>query len=158
MNPTAGGCEEISKTKLFENVLVPVKWIGEGCRESSRRSPTPSAVRADQPRADDDVHARHRYAHRRGPSGAVVLGTGFALTPTDAKAEYGAGQLANVVNALVVERLLAPTGPYGHVLRPGDGKEPESIAYVQCAGSRDQTLGVEYWLPAADLVLTACSP
>jgi heterodisulfide reductase subunit A len=44
----------------------------------------------------------------------------------------------------VVERLLAPTGPYGHVLRPGDGKEPESIAYVQCAGSRDQTLGVEY--------------
>jgi len=29
-------------------------------------------------------------------------------------------------------------------LRPGDGKEPESIAYVQCAGSRDETLGVEY--------------
>ncbi|MBT7072594.1 MAG: CoB--CoM heterodisulfide reductase iron-sulfur subunit A family protein, partial [Anaerolineae bacterium] len=28
--------------------------------------------------------------------------------------------------------------------RPGDGKEPDSIAYVQCAGSRDQTLGVEY--------------
>jgi heterodisulfide reductase subunit A len=30
------------------------------------------------------------------------------------------------------------------VLRPGDGKEPDSIAYVQCAGSRDKTLGVEY--------------
>lgn len=74
----------------------------------------------------------------------ILLGTGFALTPTDAKQEYGAGQLANVVNALLVERLLAPTGPYGHVLRPGDGKEPDSIAYVQCAGSRDQTLGVEY--------------
>ncbi len=44
----------------------------------------------------------------------------------------------------MMERLLAPTGPYGHVLRPSDGKEPESIAYVQCAGSRDQTLGVEY--------------
>ena len=43
-----------------------------------------------------------------------------------------------------MERLLAPTGPYGHVLRPSDGKEPDSIAYVQCAGSRDQTLGVEY--------------
>jgi heterodisulfide reductase subunit A len=43
-----------------------------------------------------------------------------------------------------MERLLAPTGPYGHVLRPSDGKEPGSIAYVQCAGSRDQTLGVEY--------------
>jgi len=75
---------------------------------------------------------------------AIVLATGFQLTPTDAKQEYGGGKLHNVVNALVVERLLAPTGPYGHVLRPGDGKEPESIAYVQCAGSRDQSLGVEY--------------
>jgi heterodisulfide reductase subunit A len=74
----------------------------------------------------------------------IVLATGFKLTPTDAKPEYGRDQLKNVVSALVVERLLAPTGPYGHVLRPGDGKEPESIAYVQCAGSRDQSLGVEY--------------
>jgi heterodisulfide reductase subunit A len=74
----------------------------------------------------------------------IVLATGFRLTSTGAKPEYGAGKLQNVVSALVVERLLAPTGPYGHVLRPGDGKEPESIAYVQCAGSRDQSLGVEY--------------
>ncbi len=77
-------------------------------------------------------------------AGAVVLATGFELTPTDAKSEYGGGDLLNVVDALVLERLLAPTGPYGHVLRPSDGKEPDSIAYVQCAGSRDKTLGVEY--------------
>jgi heterodisulfide reductase subunit A len=75
---------------------------------------------------------------------AIVLATGFELTPVDAKEEYGAGELHNVVSAMVVERLLAPTGPYGHVLRPGDGKEPDSIAYVQCAGSRDKSLGVEY--------------
>jgi heterodisulfide reductase subunit A len=75
---------------------------------------------------------------------AVVLATGFELTPTDAKKEYGRGRLLNVVDALALERLLAPTGPYGHVLRPSDGKEPDSIAYVQCAGSRDKTLGVEY--------------
>lgn len=77
-------------------------------------------------------------------TGAIVLATGYELTPTCAKKEYGAGKLLNVVDALTVERLLAPTGPYGHVLRPSDGKEPESIAYVQCAGSRDKTLGVEY--------------
>jgi heterodisulfide reductase subunit A len=45
---------------------------------------------------------------------------------------------------LMMERLLAPTGPYGHVLRPSDGKEPTSIAYVQCAGSRDASLGIPY--------------
>ena len=75
---------------------------------------------------------------------AIILATGFDLTPTDAKQDYHGGQLPNVINALIVERLLAPTGPYGHVLRPGDGKEPDSIAYVQCAGSRDKSLGVEY--------------
>jgi heterodisulfide reductase subunit A len=74
----------------------------------------------------------------------VILATGYEITPKDAKKEYGGGKLKNVIDSLFMERLLAPTGPYGHVLRPGDGKEPDSIAYVQCAGSRDQTLGVEY--------------
>ena len=75
---------------------------------------------------------------------SVVLATGFEITPRDAKKEYGAGKLRNVIDGLFMERLLAPTGPYGRVIRPGDGKEPDSIAYVQCAGSRDETLGVEY--------------
>lgn len=75
---------------------------------------------------------------------SIVMATGFEITPRDAKKEYGAGKLHNVIDGLFMERLLAPTGPYGRILRPGDGKEPESIAYVQCAGSRDETLGVEY--------------
>lgn len=75
---------------------------------------------------------------------AVILATGFKLTPIEAKKEYNGGKLHNVIDPLMMERLLAPTGPYGRILRPGDGKEPTSIAYVQCAGSRDVTLGVEY--------------
>jgi heterodisulfide reductase subunit A len=75
---------------------------------------------------------------------SIILATGFEITPPDAKEEYGGGRFLNVVDGLVMERLLAPTGPYGRVIRPGDGKEPDSIAYVQCAGSRDKSLGVEY--------------
>ncbi|MFH1524761.1 MAG: CoB--CoM heterodisulfide reductase iron-sulfur subunit A family protein, partial [Chloroflexota bacterium] len=75
---------------------------------------------------------------------AIVMATGFDLTPVDSKLEYGAGKLHNVIDPLMMERFLAPTGPYGRVLRPGDGKEPGSIAYVQCAGSRDETLGITY--------------
>jgi heterodisulfide reductase subunit A len=75
---------------------------------------------------------------------SIVMATGFKLTPLESKKEYGAGKLRNVIDPLMMERLLAPTGPYGRVLRPGDGKEPTSIAYVQCAGSRDETLGVTY--------------
>jgi heterodisulfide reductase subunit A len=75
---------------------------------------------------------------------AVILSTGYRLTPMDVKAQYGLGKLPNVINALQMERLLAPHGPYGRVLRPSDGKIPDSIAFVQCAGSRDRSLGVPY--------------
>jgi heterodisulfide reductase subunit A len=75
---------------------------------------------------------------------AIVLATGFATTPLDAKKEYRGGQAANVISGLDMERLLAPNGPYGRVLRRSDGKIPDSVAYVQCAGSRDETLGVPY--------------
>jgi heterodisulfide reductase subunit A len=75
---------------------------------------------------------------------AIILATGYMTTPRDAKAEYGRGKLPNVIDGMMMERLLAPTGPYLHILRPSDGREPDSIAYVQCAGSRDETLGVPY--------------
>jgi len=75
---------------------------------------------------------------------SIIMATGFDLTSVNTKKEYGEGKLHNVIDPLMMERFLAPTGPYGRVLRPGDGKEPSSIAYVQCAGSRDDTLGITY--------------
>ncbi len=77
-------------------------------------------------------------------AGAVIIATGYEMIPTDFKPEYGKGRLRNVLSALQVERLLAPHGPYGRVLRPSDGKIPDSIAFVQCAGSRDHSAGVSY--------------
>lgn len=74
----------------------------------------------------------------------VIIATGYEMIPAGFKTEFGGGELKNVLTALQVERLLAPHGPYGRVLRPSDGKEPESIAFVQCAGSRDQSAGVPY--------------
>jgi len=43
-----------------------------------------------------------------------------------------------------MERLLAPHGPYNRVLRSSDGMEPDSVAYIQCAGSRDKSMGISY--------------
>ena len=74
----------------------------------------------------------------------AILATGYQLTPLDQKEEYGQGRIENVVTSLQMERLLAPHGPYQRVIRPSDGKEPGSIAYVQCAGSRDKSLGISY--------------
>ncbi|PIE59131.1 MAG: heterodisulfide reductase subunit A [Desulfobulbus propionicus] len=44
-----------------------------------------------------------------------------------------------IITNMIMERLAAPNGPTaGKILRPGDDKEPESFAFVQCAGSRDE--------------------
>jgi quinone-modifying oxidoreductase subunit QmoA len=44
-----------------------------------------------------------------------------------------------IITNMMMERLAAPNGPTGgKIVRPGDEKEPESIAFVQCAGSRDE--------------------
>ncbi len=77
-------------------------------------------------------------------AGAVIVASGFQLNALTIKPQYSAAQNENIISPLTLERLLAPHGPYGRVLRPSDGKIPDSIAFVQCAGSRDQTIGVPY--------------
>ena len=73
--------------------------------------------------------------------GTVIVSTGFKLFPADLKPEYGYGKFKNVITGMQMDRLLAPTRPYNTVLRPGDGKAPDRIAYIMCTGSRDQTVG-----------------
>ncbi len=72
---------------------------------------------------------------------AVVVSTGYKLFAADLKPEYGFGTYANVITGMQMDRLLAPTRPFNTVLRPGDGKVPDRIAYVSCTGSRDKTSG-----------------
>jgi heterodisulfide reductase subunit A len=75
---------------------------------------------------------------------AVVLATGFHLNSTSLKPQYNASRSRDIISPLQLERLLAPHGPYSRVLRPSDGKIPGNVAFVLCAGSRDQSIGVPY--------------
>jgi quinone-modifying oxidoreductase, subunit QmoA len=71
--------------------------------------------------------------------GAVVWATGWV--PYDAKKmdNLGFGRHKNIITNMMMERLAAPNGPTrGKVTRPSDGQAPASIAFVQCAGSRDE--------------------
>lgn len=71
--------------------------------------------------------------------GSIVWAAGW--NPYDAEniSYYGFGQYADVVNNVMMERLAAPNGPTkGKIVRPSDGKEIENIAFIQCAGSRDE--------------------
>ncbi len=72
---------------------------------------------------------------------SVIVSTGFNLFDAHRKPTYGYGKFPNVITAMQMDRILAPTRPYHGVIRPSDGKAPDNIAYVLCAGSRDQSVG-----------------
>jgi len=72
---------------------------------------------------------------------SVIIASGFNLFDPLNIPRYSSGISRNIITSMHMERLLAPTRPYNHVLRPGDGKVPDRIAYVLCTGSRDMSIG-----------------
>lgn len=71
--------------------------------------------------------------------GAVVEATGWKPYDMSKLENLGAGKLKNVISNMQMERLCAPNGPTGGLLlRPSDKAAPKRIAFVQCAGSRDE--------------------
>ena len=71
--------------------------------------------------------------------GAIIVATGFDEYNPVQKTEYGYGRYANIITQFQLARLLDIDGPTkGKLLRPTDGKEPRSIAMIQCVGSRDE--------------------
>lgn len=71
----------------------------------------------------------------------IIIATGFNLFDPLNMPRYGYGKFKNVLTAQQMEREIAPTRPYNTILRPGDGKVPDKIAYVLCVGSRDASVG-----------------
>ena len=76
--------------------------------------------------------------------GAIVVATGYDVLGEELTSRWGYNY-KNVVSALEYERMLSASGPFGgHILRPSDENEPEIIAFIQCAGSRDIREGIPY--------------
>jgi len=71
--------------------------------------------------------------------GAIVWATGWQPYDAARIQPYGYGRYANVMTSVEFERLADPHGPTaGKLLRPSDGAEAKNIAFIQCAGSRDE--------------------
>jgi len=70
---------------------------------------------------------------------SIVWATGWNPYDATKMDNLKIDQSKGIITNMMMERLSAPNGPTeGKILRPGDNKEPESFAFVQCAGSRDE--------------------
>ena len=69
--------------------------------------------------------------------GAIVVATGFNPISMEKFDEFAYNQSKDVITSLEFERLTNAAGPSaGKLIRPSDGKHPETIVFVQCVGSR----------------------
>ena len=68
----------------------------------------------------------------------VVLATGYDPFDPREKPRFNFERHPNMITALELEQMLRTDGG---AFRPSDGKYPENVAFIQCVGSRDSSLG-----------------
>lgn len=67
--------------------------------------------------------------------GSIIMATGWKPYDATKLGHLGYGVSKNVVTNLELEAIAKANG--GKIIRPSDGKEALSVAFVQCAGQRD---------------------
>jgi quinone-modifying oxidoreductase subunit QmoA len=72
-------------------------------------------------------------------AGSIIWATGWEPYDANKLTNLKYGTNDNVITNMMMERMASPNGPTnGEIKRPSDGQAPESVAFVQCAGSRDE--------------------
>jgi heterodisulfide reductase subunit A len=90
---------------------------------------------------------KHQITLRRGKEridlqvSAVVVAAGIDPFDASQKVEYGYGRYENVITAKDLDEMLR----FRQALsRPSDGRHPKTVAFFQCVGSRDESIGNPY--------------
>jgi quinone-modifying oxidoreductase, subunit QmoA len=133
-NPFNYGMDKIKAAYLPHEMAFPMRYVIDPALVSSSEAKT---VQEACPYDAIDLNMKAQNFQLK--VGAIVWATGWQ--PYDAKKldTYGFGSFPNVITNVMMERLAAFNGPtQGKILRPSDGKAPEHIAFIQCAGSRDE--------------------
>ena len=76
---------------------------------------------------------------------AIIYAADADVFDPRSKRDLGYEASANVITSLEFERLASAIGPFGGVIvRPFDGEIPRRIAFIQCVGSRDESIGANF--------------
>lgn len=133
-NPFNYGLDKIKAAYLPHEFAFPMRYVldpsivggeqGKKCQEACPYG----AIELDMKPTVFDLKA-----------GAIVWAAGWQPYDASKIEYYGFGSYKNVISNVMMERLASKDGPTGgKILRPSDGKEVKKIAFIQCAGSRDE--------------------
>ncbi len=76
-------------------------------------------------------------------AGVIVVATGYDQFDPTLKPEYGYGRYDSILSGIEFERLCSASGPTKGKIET-NGKRIRRVAFIQCVGSRDKTVGNEY--------------
>ena len=133
-NPFNYGMDKIKAAYLPHDMAFPQRYVIDPALVKS-----PEARKVKEACPYDAIELDMRPETFDLKVGAIVWATGWS--PYDAKKldTLGFGTYPNVLTNVMMERLASFGGPtQGKIVRPSDGKEPQTVAFVQCAGSRDE--------------------
>lgn len=133
-NPFNYGMDKIKAAYLPHEFAFPMRYVldpsivgteeGKKCQEACPYE----AIDLDMTETTFEIKA-----------GAIVWAAGWEPYDASRIEYYGFGTYKNVITNVMMERLASDNGPtQGKILRPSDGKEVRNVAFIQCAGSRDE--------------------
>ena len=133
-NPFNYGMDKIKAAYLPHDMAFPMRYVLDA---SLVKSGEAEAVKGACPYDAIDLNMESKTMSLK--VGAVVWATGWKPYDANKLETYGFGQYPDVITNVMMERLASWTGPtQGKILRPSDGEAPKTVAFVQCAGSRDE--------------------
>ncbi len=133
-DPFNYGMKQVKAIRLPHEFAFPLRYVLApevvGTAEAERIKAACPYHAIDLEMAPEEI--RFRVA-------AIIWAAGWQPYQAEKIGYYGLGKHRNVITNVMLERLAAANGPTGgRIRRPSDGAEVTRIAFVQCAGSRDE--------------------
>ncbi len=133
-NPFNYGMDTVKAAHLPHDFAFPMRYL---VAPQVIGTPEADAIKAACPYDAVDLAMQPQQFDLK--VGSVVWATGWKPYEAERIGYYGFGRNQNVVSNVMMERLASFTGPTGgQILRPSDGAPVKRVAFVQCAGSRDE--------------------
>ena len=133
-NPFNYGMDKMKAAFLPHSMAYPMRYVLD---PSLVKSDEAQKVKESCPYGAIDLDMEAKTMELK--VGSIVWATGWKPYDANKLDTYGFGHYADVITNVMMERLASWSGPtQGKILRPSNGEAPNTVAFVQCAGSRDE--------------------